>query len=276
MSDRMDGEREERWAVLRQLEEWIEWPMLVLGFVWLGLLVLELTRGLSPPLEALGTVIWVIFILEFALRLLLAPDRVGYLRRSWLTAVSLLVPALRVFRAARALRVLRLARVGRGARLVKVVASVNRGMRALGRSFARRGFGYVTALTALVVLAGAAGMLAFERDAPGSAITDYGGALWWTAMVVTTMGSDYFPRTAEGRALCLLLALFAFAVFGYVTATLATFFIGRDAAAATAGDADDRDGVASKAAVDALRSEIAALRAEIRGLRGGATAGPTQ
>ncbi len=43
------------------------------------------------------------------------------------------------------------------------------------------------------------------------------------------MGSDYWPRTPEGRILCLLLALYAFAVFGYVTATLASYFIGRDA-----------------------------------------------
>jgi len=40
-------------------------------------------------------------------------------------------------------------------------------------------------------------------------------------MVMTTMGSDYFPRTTQGRVLC-----FAHAVFGYVTATLATFFVG--------------------------------------------------
>jgi hypothetical protein len=77
-------------------------------------------------------------------------------------------------------------------------------------------------------------MYAFERDVPESPLASYGAALWWTAMVMTTMGSDYFPRSAEGRALCVLLALFAFAVFGYVTATLATYFVGRDAAAADA------------------------------------------
>ena len=48
-------------------------------------------------------------------------------------------------------------------------------------------------------------------------------------MVMTTMGSQYWPETVEGRVLCVFLALYAFAVFGYVTATLATFFVGRDA-----------------------------------------------
>jgi voltage-gated potassium channel len=147
---------------------------------------------------------------------------------NWLTAISLLVPALRIFRVFRVFRLLRLARVGRGLRLFRVVSSLNRGMRALGASLRRRGFGYVLALTVLVVFAGAAGMYAFENEAPGG-LNSYGEALWWTAMIMTTMGSQYWPETVEGRLLCVFLALYAFAVFGYVTATLATFFVGRDA-----------------------------------------------
>lgn len=258
--DDRPAQAEERWETLHQLEDWLERPMLALGFVWLALLVLEFTRGLSPAFELFGTAIWIVFIADFALRLALAPDRWAYLRGNWLTALSLVVPALRVLRVARAFRVLGAARALRGARLVKVVASLNRGMRALGRSMGRRGFGYVVALTALVTVAGAAGMYAFERDVPDGGIVDFPTALWWTTMVMTTMGSEYWPRSAEGRALCVLLALYAFAVFGYVTATLATFFVGRDAEAAE-GE------VAGAAALDALRAEIAALREEVRGMK---------
>jgi voltage-gated potassium channel len=48
---------------------------------------------------------------------------------------------------------------------------------------------------------------------------------------LTSIGSDYFPQSAEGRLLCFIIALYGFAVFGYVTATLATYFVGRDAEA---------------------------------------------
>ena len=48
-------------------------------------------------------------------------------------------------------------------------------------------------------------------------------------MRVITAGSEYYPLTPEGRGLAFLIALFGYAIFGYVTATLATFFIGRDA-----------------------------------------------
>lgn len=250
----------ERWEALAQLESWLEVPMQVLGLVWLGLLILELTSGLSPVLTALSTGIWLVFILDFALRFTLAPAKTAYLRRNWLTLLSLLLPALRVLRFARAVRLLRAARAARGLRLVKLVGSVNRGMGALRRGMGRRGFGYVVALTVLVTLAGAAGMLAFERGAPGGGIGDYGTALWWTAMIMTTLGSDYWPLTVEGRVLCILLALYAFAVFGYVTASLASFFVGRDAESA---DAE----IAGARAIDSLRAEIASLAAEVQALR---------
>jgi voltage-gated potassium channel len=251
----LDAERRE---LLARLEGLLETPMLVLGFVWLALLILELTRGLPPPLEAAGTAIWAVFIVDFALKFALAPDKTDYLKANWLTALALAVPALRVFRVFRVVRVLRAARAARGLRLFRVVSSLNRGMRALGAAMRRRGFGYVVALTVIVALSGAAGMYAFERESPGGrGFASYGEALWWTAMVMTTMGSDYFPRTTEGRVLCFALAVYAFAVFGYVTATLATFFVGRDAENAEAE-------VAGAAQVESLRAEVAALREELR------------
>ena len=248
--------KNERYELLRRLEDSLETPMLVLAFVWLALLVGELIWGESLMFEVLGTIIWVIFILDFAVAFVLAPHKIAYLKNNWLTALSLLVPALRLFRFSRVFRLFRLARMGRSLRLLRVVSSLNRGMRALGASLSRRGFGYVLALTVLVAFTGAAGMYAFENAAPGG-LKSYGEALWWTTMVLTTMGSQYWPQTIKGRVLCVFLALYAFAVFGYVTATLATFFIGRDAE-------DDKAELAGARQLAALREEMIALREEIR------------
>jgi voltage-gated potassium channel len=246
--------RREREEILEQLDNWLETPMVVLGFVWLALLLWELLYGLSPFLESAGTAIWIVFIVEFAVKFAVSADRFSYLRRNWVTAISLLLPAvriLRVFRFARALRALR------GVRLIGLLTSLNRGMRALGTAMGRRGFGYVVALTVIVMVSGAAGMFAFENAAPGG-LTSYSAALWWTAMLITTMGSDYWPKTGEGRLLCLLLSVYGFAVFGYVTAVLSTFFIGRDA------ENPDAE-VAGSKEIQELRAEITALRAELRG-----------
>lgn len=68
------GERR-RWRLLRELENRLETPMIVLGLVWLVLLVLELTRGLPPPLATAGRIIWALFIAHFLLEFSLAPDQ---------------------------------------------------------------------------------------------------------------------------------------------------------------------------------------------------------
>jgi voltage-gated potassium channel len=253
----IDHERE---ALLQRLQDWLEVPMVVLAFIWLALFVIEVLWGLMPLLSFAGYVIWSAFILEFALGSVLAPYKTDYLKRNWLKGLSVLAPALRIFRVLSLLRLAHLsraARVARGLRLLRLLSSVNRGMRALGATMKRRGFAYVAALTLIVGLAGAAGMYAFERDLPGGrGLGSYAEALWWTGMLLTTMGSDYWPHTPEGRVLCFALALYSLGVLGYVTAVLATFFIGRDAE-------DDTAEVAGANAVDALRAEIAALRQEI-------------
>ncbi len=129
---------------------------------------------------------------------------------------------------------------------------------ALQKSFDRRGLGYVLATTTVVILLGAGGMLAFEpADEVCGGFSGYGSAVWWTAMLVSTMGSDFWPSTPEGRVLTLLLSVYGLAVFGYITASFATFFIGQEAAA------PDGD-VGGAKAIEALREDIAALREELK------------
>jgi voltage-gated potassium channel len=62
--------------------------------------------------------------------------------------------------------------------------------------------------------------------------------------------------TTEGRLLTVLLSLYGFATFGYITATFASFFVGRDA--------EKKDGpVAGRGELQQLVKEVRALRAEL-------------
>ena len=257
MSNENQRVETDRIAIVRRLERWLEVPLFVLGVVWLVLLIVELVGRINPALELLGTLIWIVFVCEFLLRFAFAPRRSAFLRRNVLTILALLLPALRVLRVARVFRVLRLARLTRGVRLIRLITSFNRGMKALAATLGRRGFGYVVLLTGLVTVLGAAGMYAFENGVSGGSLDSYGTALWWTAMLMTTMGSEYWPRTPEGRILCFLLSLYAFGVFGYVTATIATFFIGRDAE-------NEQAEVAGSQQIENLARQIAVLHAELR------------
>jgi voltage-gated potassium channel len=251
-----------RWRTLRHLERRLATPMAILGLVWLGLFVLEMTAGLNPLLTGLSTTIWILFIVDFIVRLLLAPERLRYVRRNWLTVLSLVVPALRIGRLFAAARALRAARAARGLRLVRAVASLNRGMGALGATMRRRGVAYVVMLSIAVTLAGAAGMYALEpRGSNSNGFASYGDALWWTGMIMTTIGSAYWPLTPEGRILAFLLSLFAIGVVGYITATLASFFVDRDAATPEAA-------VPNAGELRAIRRDVAAIRASLDTVEG--------
>jgi voltage-gated potassium channel len=79
-------------------------------------------------------------------------------------------------------------------------------------------------------------------------------------MLLTTLGSEYWPKTAEGRILTFLMSVYAFAIFGYITATIASYFIGRVPEVNTSDI-----GTQATPATDmiALRDEIRWLRDEV-------------
>jgi voltage-gated potassium channel len=271
-----DEEVRERWELLQTINDITDRPMIFLSMVWLVLLILDFTSGLSPVLSQLSNAIWILFILDFLLEFIIAPSKRLYLRRGWLTAVSLMIPALRIFRIFQALRILRAVRVTRSLAMVRLISSLNRGMRALRNTFSKRGFGYAVALTLIVTLAGAAGMLQFESPASlrqagveGTGLENYGEALWWTGMIMTTIGSEYWPVTGEGRLLAWLLSLYGLAIFGYITATLASHFISQDTGGEDARASTTRD-------TEVLRDEIVALRTQISAMMTRLDAQPAQ
>lgn len=252
---------QQRWELLARLNQLLDKPMIALAFVWVVLLILSFTRGLPGPLAVVDQIIWLLFIGDFVLQVVIAPNKKRYLERHWLVAISLLLPALRLIRIAEAVRLMSLTAAAETFSLVRIVAGVNRSMEALNHTLRRHGIGYIALLTAIVTLLGAAGMLSFENQAsqhPG--FHSYWDALWWTAMIMTTMGSQYWPQTMAGRILAFLLALYAFAIFGYITATIASFFIGRETrdVARVAREEHKETGETR-----ALRDELARMRAEM-------------
>jgi voltage-gated potassium channel len=75
-------------------------------------------------------------------------------------------------------------------------------------------------------------------------------------MLVTTIGSDYWPVSTEGRVLAMLLAVYGLAVFGYIAATFASYFVGRDAE-------ENKGPVAGSREIERLVKEVRALRSEL-------------
>ena len=72
-------------------------------------------------------------------------------------------------------------------------------------------------------------------------------------MIMTTIGSDYWPKTPEGRVMALVLSVYAFSIFGYITAAFASILVGTEKEKSSKEIAE-------------LRSEVQYLSNEIRKL----------
>jgi voltage-gated potassium channel len=239
--------------LLRRLER----PMLFLSFVWFLDIITELVHGMNAVLLIGGTVLWALFVLYFALRLAIGPHRWIVLRRNWLFVLAILVPVLRFFPFLQSLPLARALTATFGMQVIWIFASADQGLRSIRRAMGRRGAGYLLTITVVVIVAGAAGMLHFEAQAPDpQGIHSYPKALWWVAMQITNIGSGYRPMTVGGQVLCLGISIFAAVMFGYLTAVLATFFIGRDAE-------DPKSEIPNQTSIHELSGEVARLRTAI-------------
>lgn len=253
--------RHERESLLAQLHGRFDGLLIVLSAAWVALLVAELVMGLPRSLEIAVWVIWGIFVADFLIQFTIAPEKLSYLRRQWLTALSLVLPAFRLLRLAAGLRFLYTLRVVRTVGLLRVLTGANRGLASLSATAARRGVAYVVTATVLIIVVGAAGMAYFEAPGsltapgeetdPSTPLQHYADALWWTSYTMTT-GGQRQPMSGEGRVLGWLLSLYGLGVFGYLTATLASHFVGRDRVASSAdtGPRLARSSVGSEAVDD--------------------------
>jgi voltage-gated potassium channel len=244
-------------SFLTTLPRKLERPMLLLSFVWFLVIITELVNGMSPVLQSLGTLLWALFVIYFSLRFAIVPNRLVFLKRNWLFVLAIVVPVLRLVPHLQSYPLARALTATFGMQVIWTFASADQGLRSLRRTIGSRGTGYALTFTAIVILAGAAGMLHFENIAPDpQGIHSYPKALWWTAMQITNIGSGYRPVTFGGQALCLGISIFAVAIFGYLTAVFAAFFIGRDAA-------DPKSEIPNQTSIHQLAAEVVLLRTAI-------------
>lgn len=240
------------------VEEWerrTEIPLLLLAFAFLvayALPILDpsLNPGVESFLNTLSWAVWGAFVLDFAIRLILAEDRMRYALHHWYDVVLVLLPMLRPLRLLRALAVARI--LGR--------------TMATGRA-ARVTF-YVAGATVAIIGLSALAVLDAERGARHANITSFGDALWWAISTVTTVGyGDLYPVTTQGRLIAAALMVVGIALLGSITAAIATWFV----ASATKTEEEevehavDASTAAVLTAIEDLKEQVAALEARLDG-----------
>jgi voltage-gated potassium channel len=207
-----------------RLDRYLDVPLALASLALVLLAVIELTGEVSGPWEGrlatLGWALWGLFFVEFVAKFALAPVKRHYLREHWLDALIVLLPFLRILRVVllvRALPALRLLVFG------------GRGSQSALELLRRRRLGQLAIISVMVILIGASLGFLLEAGAPGSRIQDFGDALWWSAALVTTIGSDLYPVTAAGRILSFLIMIYAIGIFTYFIGSVASVLVAYDA-----------------------------------------------
>ncbi len=216
----------ERARLVVQVERLLDGPanFLALAFaVGLGAEIVLAVQGNPVPgwLSTAQLLIWAFFGLQFAFGLAVAPRVETYLRRHWITAISLVLPFFRV------LRLARLAVALRAFRLARLVTSANRLIRTVSRTLAWNGAGYALGLVATVALFGSVALYMFEADAGTPGLSTYGDVVWWTLATLTSVGAAAEPVTLGGRIIALVVMAAGLVLFGYVAALAGTVLFER-------------------------------------------------
>lgn len=199
----------ERWETLS------EWPLVVAALAFLAAYAIPILHPALP--RWLGVlcwwttwITWLMFVLDYLVRLMLAESRRTFVIRHWLDLIVIALPLLRP------LRLLR---------LVPLLSVINR--RATTRLQGRVAT-YVVGGALLLAFVGALAELNAERNAPGATIVNFGDAIWWATTTMTTVGyGDTYPVTVIGRWVAAALMIGGVALLGTVTATFASWLVDR-------------------------------------------------
>lgn len=179
-----------RHDLVDEIERVTKYPLALLGIAWLVIAIVVLTQDLNGSASTflVGSlfVLWAIALVEYAVRLVITPDRRGYLKRRWVEPATVVVPPLQGWHL-----------VG----MEKISLLVYEGELRAEAILKHHSLFRVLIAAAGTLFLGAWLVLLFEENAKGTNIHSYPDALWWAIVTVTTVGyGDRYPVSAGGRA----------------------------------------------------------------------------
>ncbi|HWM59280.1 MAG TPA: ion channel [Pseudonocardia sp.] len=244
-----------------RIAEWdrrVDWYLTGLAVLFLISYAWSVLDTAIPPagrdlLEVLLTGIWVLFGLDYLIRLWLAERKLRFIGTHLLDLAILLLP---MFRQLRALRV------------ITVISVLNRQLRDDVRG---RVALYVASTVALAGFVASVAVLDAERNAPDATITTFPDAVWWTLTTISTVGyGDRYPVTTEGRVVAAALMVAGIALLGVVTASIASWFVDnlRRAGEQVAEDVEEvaEDVAQAEASLAVVLAELRSISARLDAL----------
>jgi len=204
-----------RHDLVDRIERLTRFPLTLVGITWLVIGISVVTRNVrgSASVGLVGSLfgLWAILLVEYLVRLVVTPDRRGYVRRRWVEPLTVAVPVLQGWHI-----------VG----IERMTVLLQEGVLRVETILKHHGLFRVLIAAAATLFLGAWLVLLCEENARGSNIHNYPDAVWWAIVTVTTVGyGDRFPVTGGGRTVAVILMLVGIGLIGVLTATVASVFI---------------------------------------------------
>jgi voltage-gated potassium channel len=222
------------------------WPLMIVSIVWLVAYSWQVIADLHGRAELIARGImlftWLLFVVDYIVRLSINRPHGFWFRKHLFDFAVVALPMLRPLR------------------LLRVLTLVNVLQRTAGTALRSRIAIYGSGAAILIIYIGALAVLDAERHAPNANIVNFGDAVWWAFVTITTVGyGDYVPVTAGGRVVAVLLMAGGVAIVGVVTATFSSWVIER-----VARGRDD-DEPATRGQVRHLTEQLAEMAARMPG-----------
>jgi voltage-gated potassium channel len=219
-------------------------------------LVFELPEEVSVILHIMDVALCVIFLIDFAIRFLRAPDKRQFMKWGWIDLLAS-IPSIETLRWGRAVslaRVFLVLRAFRSARMLWRVARVDPGKFLL--TLTLLGTTLTMVLSSICIL--------WVETAERSNIKTGADALWWSLTTITTVGyGDHFPVTVHGRIIAAVLMALGISLYATCTAFISSKIMELSAKPAVKTSEPNPPTQEVLHELQQLRKELAELRAQL-------------
>lgn len=187
----------------------------IMAVIAVLVVMLKFSTSLSPIemkiVNIADVCVYIIFVLDYLLRLLTCKNKKEFFKHNIIDLIAIIPLGLGQASTFSAFK------------LIKVAAYILRLIGNIKEILFTNGFIYALGSTAGITIIGSIGIYILESGTGN--IKNYGDALWWSFVTVTTVGyGDISPSTNGGRFIACILMITGIGFLSMLTSTISTFF----------------------------------------------------